>query len=332
MLLNVFIDVMTLSVIICRYIPSASPSAPFYLQSVLYFIVIIFYIIFLRKPILRYKFPDARKWWSLAVALMLFAVIMLSKIYLYDDIGYFDVGDDILMCSLVGFGVVFFILIFDTVGNINKGAEAEQSKLRASMYAAKLKALRENENTYLQLLHDRQHHVSVLLDLVKKNDKTEVISYLENLLSDSFSGEIVDYCDNEVVNSVVSAFAIQAKQNGLIFSVGMNVPANINIKAHDLVVVLSNLLENAINGALEAKADRKEVIIKCSLANHKLTIICRNTCKETIYFSKGLPYSKLSEGLGVSSIISTVNKYDGKAKFMAEHGTFLANITMEESE
>ncbi len=329
--LNIFVAVMVLSVIICRYIPFSSPNASFYLQSTLYLIVILSYIFLLRKHFLRFEFPDSRKWWSLALALMLFAMVMLGKVYVYDDITYFDLGDDILMCSLVFFGIAFFILTFDVIGNVNKGAVAEQSKLKASIYAEKLKAMRENENTYLQLVHDRQHHVSVLLDLVKKGDKAEVLSYLENLLSDSFSGEVIDYCDNEVVNSVISAFAIQAKQSGLIFSVGINVPADINIKSHDLVVVLSNLLENAINGALEAKADRKEVIIKCSLVNHKLTIICRNTCKEAISFSKGVPYSKLSEGLGISSIMSTVNKYDGKVKFLAEHGTFLANITMEES-
>jgi len=293
----------------------------------LYLMVLILYLLFLRKPILHYTMPSSAKWWSMAVALLLFALIMIGKIFIYDDINTFDYKDDILVSSLVVFGIVFFILVFDVVRNINKASEAENSRLMADVYASKLKAIQRHEESYQQVLHDRQHHVLMLVEMIEKEDKKAALEYLDNLRSESHISEVVRYSENEVVNSVVSAFFYQAQREKVNFAVSASVPKELKIKSPDLVAIISNLLDNAVRGAKECPQQRKEVLFKCSYDKGRFTIICRNTSKDNVHFKKGIP--EIS-GLGISSIIATAKKYSGETRFLSEHGTFLARIDLLE--
>ena len=61
----------------------------------------------------------------------------------------------------------------------------------------------------------------------------------------------------------------------------------------------------------------------------KLFIVVENTCKEEILFKDGLPdQSRLRQrkGIGISSIVKSVEKYGGDVDFRSENGKFISRI------
>ena len=61
------------------------------------------------------------------------------------------------------------------------------------------------------------------------------------------------------------------------------------------------------------------LMLKINVSMHiksgKLAIIVENTCNEEVYFEEGIPKSKYKEGIGIQSILRSVNIYHGEIGF-----------------
>ena len=97
---------------------------------------------------------------------------------------------------------------------------------------------------------------------------------------------------------------------------------DINVFPQDLVVVIANLFENAVNAVTKLKDDEKRIEIYIKETPQHLLIKVDNPCRENLTFDE------TRFGVGLSSIIATVKKYEGMYDFTAENGTFSAKISL----
>ena len=114
----------------------------------------------------------------------------------------------------------------------------------------------------------------------------------------------------------------RAKQNNINVKISARAGKELGIMPQDLVIVIANLFENAINGAEKAKNKDKTIDIYIKESTQRLLIKMENSCKSNLDFEESL------YGVGIRSVIATTTKYEGMYDFLAENGVFSAKISL----
>ena len=60
----------------------------------------------------------------------------------------------------------------------------------------------------------------------------------------------------------------------------------------------------------------------------KLAIVCKNTCPPDILFENGIPQNKNRHGVGVESILRSVEKYSGDVDFSVKGDIFTCRVLL----
>ena len=104
--------------------------------------------------------------------------------------------------------------------------------------------------------------------------------------------------------------------------ISAKVSRDVTVLPQDLVIVIANLFENAINASSKLKTEEKSIDISIKETAQRLLIKLENPCKEKLIFDESL------YGVGIRSVIATTNKYDGMYDFAAEEGIFSAKVSL----
>ena len=163
----------------------------------------------------------------------------------------------------------------------------------------------------------------MLLEFANNNDIESIREYLTSLVeSDREVWGEARYCANMTVNTVLGVYERRAKENGISVSICAKASAELSVLPQDLVIVIANLFENAIHATAKLKTGNKHIDIHIKDSTQRLLIKVENPCRANLIFDETL------YGVGIRSVISTANKYEGMYDFCAENGIFSAKISL----
>ena len=214
-------------------------------------------------------------------------------------------------------------VIFSSINHMSEAAEKREVVTQNKLLIAQIEAETAQLAADSQSRHDRRHHNLVMLEFANNNDIDSIREYLKNLVdSDSEVWSGVRYCDNMTVNTVLTVYERRASENGISVNISAKASRELSVLPQDLVIVVANLFENAINATSKLKAKDKSININIKDSAQRLLIKVENPCKANLTFDETL------WGVGIRSVISTTNKYEGMYDFTAENGTFSAKISL----
>lgn len=203
--------------------------------------------------------------------------------------------------------------------------------LQLSQAVREIRDLRESQSQAVCYRHDLRHHLQYLLSCIE-NDQTErAKDYISGISSEIETQQVQRYCENEVVNLILSAFVKRAEETGIRMEIQGAVPGFLAVPDNDLCVILSNALENAIHACLPFALEEGPCVIRVEFRfqekTGRLFLQISNPCGEEIRFEKGLPVSdRPGHGIGVQSIRAVVERHGGDCTFLAENGRFVLRL------
>ena len=226
----------------------------------------------------------------------------------------------IFICASI---MAAYPVIFSNINSMSEAALKKEVEAQNKLLLTQIDAEHLQIMADAQARHDRRHHNLVLLEFAKRNDIESVKEYLDNLVkSDSEIWGEVRYCDNVTVNTVLAVYARRAKESGINVKISASVSRDIAVLPQDLVIVVANLFENAIHATEKLKVDDASIDISIKENAQRLLIKMDNSCKPNLNFDESL------YGVGIHSIISTANKYDGMYDFASENSIFSAKVSL----
>ena len=219
--------------------------------------------------------------------------------------------------------LVVYPVIFSSINSLSEVATKREVESQNKLLLAQI----EVENMQLvadsQARHDRRHHNLVMLEFANNNDIESVRVYLQNLVeSESDIWGEVRYCDNMTVNTVLTVYERRAREKNISVKISTNAERDLAVLPQDLVIIIANLFENAINATAKLKNKDKFIDISIKESAQRLLIKVENACRDNLTIDESV------YGIGISSIISTTEKYDGMYDFSAESGIFSAKISL----
>ena len=172
--------------------------------------------------------------------------------------------------------------------------------------------------------HDRRHHNLVLLELSNNNDIQNIKDYLRALVDDDDADGFgdVDYCKNPTINTVLSVYKKKAEEAGIDVRISARAGYDIPISPNDIVIVIANLFENAINASMKLKSEEKIIDVDIREKETRLLVKIENSCKTNMKFDE------TDYGIGISSVISATEKYEGMYDLSCSDGTFVSKVCL----
>lgn len=162
-----------------------------------------------------------------------------------------------------------------------------------------------------------------MLEFINNNNIDSVRKYLNNLVeSEAEIAAGMRYCANMTINTVLTAYERKARASGIAVSISSSAGQKLDISPQDLVIVIANLFENAINATAKLKTKEKFIDISIRENTQRLIIRIENPCREKMTFDESC------YGVGLHSVITAVSKYNGMYDFAAEDGIFSAKISL----
>ena len=229
--------------------------------------------------------------------------------------------------------ILYFLLSIVTLTILNRknAAERENIILLASAAQAEkeISQLYEYQRQAAIYRHDLRHHMNFLQSCLNENKYTQAQDYIKEICTNLDNSRITRYCDNEAVNLILSSYIDSANEYNIITHVSVTAGNLSDYKPTDLCSLLANALENAINAcklvqtAPAAINSNRIITVKVFDKNNKLCINITNTYAVEPVFVNNTPVSdKAGHGIGIRSIISVIEKYNGVYDFFTEDGLF----------
>ena len=289
-------------------------------------------LVLLFRPSQHERIPTAYWVTMLLIAALsaacLYAVRVLDRPY-----GSVPTSDTALCIVLTAFFLVTLLIYYMfhvLVKEYRTASEmtAMQAKLEQDLAFYKRSETLTQE--YRSIRHELKNHISVMDGLLSEGRYDKLRQYFEEYAGKTAPFLSEFHCPNPLVSSVISHQINTAKTAGVTIDVIAAVPETLGIDDDDLCSLLSNMLDNGVEGCLRAG----QSLVRATLHTDKscLFITVTNPMKGDILLDNpALASTKANpeaHGFGIPIMRSIAEKYDGIVSFSASDGWFTADAML----
>jgi sensor histidine kinase regulating citrate/malate metabolism len=230
--------------------------------------------------------------------------------------------------------IIVFSLINDILKRQVRIAEDELLLERVKNETGMYRAISENYDKQLKREHEYKNQLSVIAALAHENKVDEINRYLKQYSDDILIHMDLIDTNNVIVNAVLNSKYQETREKGIVFVVKVNDLSELKVRDEDVVMILSNLLNNAI----EANEGCEEAVIKLKfvLENNEVVISVVNTfSKAPLIDGNKFKTTKTEDadrhGIGLENIRETVEKYNGFCVIKHDNRYFKVAILINNS-
>ncbi len=275
----------------------------------------------------------ARTWYVFWLLPLLFVGLNLYMVPLYPEIMY--QGRMMQIYIVVSFALLFLLLLFYIMfyliaESLNRNSRLRQENQFLSIQQARYDSLRTAIAETREARHDMRHHFNALQNLAGKKEWNSLEKYLADAQAGLPDADL-NLCDNAAVDSVVSHYGLLCRKQDIPFSFELDLPRELPVSEIDLCLVLSNLLENALEASLRTDPARRQIKAQAYLhSGHMVLLTVENAFDGELKEKDGVYQSskRRGEGIGIQSVRRIADKNGGYSRFSHEDGVFFANVML----
>lgn len=285
------------------------------------FLAAMFYLLLFRfKPIVEQSAPYLKQEWIFLTLLMFLFFCLIVTYFIFPntmDSFSFPQATTFLLVIIVLLSTLH--IVFICLRNIILASHAKQSNLQLELISAQVEVQKKHITESRRMIHDVRHHNRMILTLAQSGSTESLINYLTEIDSIYSPETEMLWCENDIVNSIFTIYSQKALKENISCDLRASVDQDISVLSSDLVAIIGNLFENAIHGAMSSK--KKNVKIRIFTKQNKLVFHVENDCMESIQYDE-MPTSQY--GVGLYSVITSLERYQGELSLKACNGTFKA--------
>ncbi|MCL1917942.1 MAG: ATP-binding protein [Peptococcaceae bacterium] len=216
---------------------------------------------------------------------------------------------------------------------------AYEEKLKSALYSqekeyylSQCQLMQESLEKMKAFRHDVKNHLAALKEC--SADRKTTADYLNSLLTDIGESEIFSDTGNIAFDSIINYKLRNARQDSINLDLRISVPPILSVEAADVVTILGNLLDNALEAV--AKADEKIIILDIEFGKGGLFLKMDNSFNGEIEYldvqagveEKQIASLKEGEGhgYGLKNIRKSLEKYNGYMKITHTESIFSVGV------
>ncbi|ALU38066.1 sensor histidine kinase [Clostridium autoethanogenum] len=272
------------------------------------------------------------------ISFMIFKIILTtfnnnSKDFLYDKYPSF-----IFLIPAIGIvslmGIAGTTILFQNMISLN---EEKRNKIILEHQVYDLQnytnQIQQMYNGIRGIKHDMRNHINNLKWLVTEGKYNEMEKYFNDISNTVNKLDFKFGTGNSVTDVIINDFYRKALKNNILFESDFTFPSSFRLDVFDISIILSNILENALDACKKQSLESKPFIIITSSKKKNLFFIdVKNSFESQIKFDNTtkLPVSSKSDksihGIGLKNVQTVARKYFGDIDIEIENKVF--NLTV----
>lgn len=222
---------------------------------------------------------------------------------------------------------VIYINIITTLRQQQKMYEMMEQKnivhLQVHNMTNRIEELAAADERFREERHNYRHKMKTIASLIETKQYEELASLVEDYNETYQKTQVIRYCQNAIIDAVLSTYIKNAKSKGIEVKVGFAFPNPIPVDATELATVFANALENAIHACEKLEPEKRLIDIKV-LSRPRFMIQIANSFNGVIEFDEnGIPVNREEgHGIGTRSIVAFCKMNHAHYLFKAENEKF----------
>ena len=246
-------------------------------------------------------------WWFSLLALAVFFLSSFMSFYLYDTI---TAAYDARMKSVM------------------------HSK-ESEYYFSQCQLMQESVEQMKSIRHDIKLHLTTIKGYSTKIKADEITDYVSKLLGDIEESEVYSDTGNIAFDSIINFKLNKVKEENIKLDIHLLIPHAINVEVVDIVTILGNLLDNALDAV--KKVEDRMIKLDIEFSRESLFIQVDNTFDGVVNYAEGKDGNEKhmvtrkdgdKHGHGLKNIYRSVEKYDGCVDITHEGNVFSVAVVL----
>jgi len=210
---------------------------------------------------------------------------------------------------------------------------AELQAKEKDYYFAQCQLMQESATQVRAVQHDMKNHLATIDTYTKSGNYEGVKSYLDSLMDGIEKSELYSDTGNIAFDSVINYKLRNAKSDNIQLTLSIAVSPELNVDVVDVVTVLGNMLDNALDAV--AKVDEKMIKLDIEFVKGGLFIKVDNSFNGEVKYlnendgeERKIASLKDGEehGYGLKNIMQSVEKYNGHMEISHTSNIFSVGV------
>ncbi len=244
----------------------------------------------------------------ISLLVVMSAIVASSRYVVYSD-----------LTKILFSGASVFMIAAVIVTCILQQREAEKEQELTELRA--IKQNQEIDNKYFEILehqnknlmmyaHDTKNHLVAIRSLT---DDENIIGYIEKLTDGINNYSKIASSGNHSLDVIINKYMTECEIKNVKFTYDIRKSNLLNIEIYDMVAILGNLLDNALEAA--EISEGKFIYLQTDRKNNYDIVTIKNSCDKKPETDgdklKTTKTNKRFHGLGIKSVKSALKNYDG---------------------
>lgn len=263
------------------------------------------------------------------VAEMALIIILEFLIFQQDGI---NSGIRIASMLVVTFILLLMVYLYTSLSAIAEERTKNQMiEKEKDYYHNQAELLQSNDEDLRAFRHDIKNKMLALYELLDKNEIKRAVNYLQELTDKIEKIKNYSQSGNIVIDSVVNYKLSLAEKQGDSITAEVSLPGKIPVEDDDLVVVLGNLLDNAIEATKKLETN-KYIYLKIKYDRECLIVKIENSFDNHVIVKKEKLQTRKENhelhGIGLQSVGNIVDKYHGDLNIVYKENIFSVMVLL----
>lgn len=198
-----------------------------------------------------------------------------------------------------------------------------------------LEQLEKKEQRHSEFIHNMNHYFVAIGELARAEHCEQIISLVEELNGKLSRNERIIYTTHKVLNAILSEKKNKASEQQIEFDIYVEPNIKLDkIADGDMVVMLGNLLDNALEAASRCEDGKRKISVRVYMEKEgKICVIkiWNYFVSPPVRHKSGFVSTKRNRerhGIGMKSIENTAKKYSGYLQCFLEEERFTAILIL----
>ena len=273
------------------------------------------------------------KWLLLTLLFPSSSFLMMEVIFFtYRDRADLSAGAFIFSCILSVANIAILYLIQAMERSTKETQELALLNQRMEIQTENIIALEKSYRTQRQATHEFKNQIQTIYSLLETEQLQHAKAYVLQGMHNSRIFSVNS--GHPIIDAVLNQKYQCAKEENIEIQIQVNNLSEVNMNTNALVVLLANLLDNAIEACM--RIDTKKEIHCSIIKDSALYISVRNTSLEVSINGIRIPTNKLpaeEHGYGIPSIRRILEQFNAEYTFAYEDGwfQFAAEIPLDDN-
>lgn len=266
-----------------------------------------------------------------------FAIVVISVSSIFLEMLIFEqqyVNTTIALVSLICILISNFIMVYlyDSLSKIfEEKTKVELVRREKEYYHNQTELLQKGDRELRQFRHDIKNRLYVMEDMIRNGETEKTCDYISKLTEKLDNTKMYSQTGNIAIDSIINYKLTKASEKGITVESNIVIPEDIGIEEDDMVIILGNLLDNAIEAA-DRLSDNKYIGINFEYEMNNVYITIKNSYDNIVNIVDGKMITRkgdsLMHGIGLKSVGEVIEKYNGIMNFKHNDNQFVVDIIL----